>query len=88
LPSERIAALMAGRSTEEAKRMLFEGIEMVARQSGGVVAEDSGEVEAWRRIRVTTGIELHLCGDQPKLKPAEVKKLLVLLAAALRKNRR
>jgi hypothetical protein len=30
---------MAGRSTEEAKRMLFEGIEMVARQSGGVVAE-------------------------------------------------
>ena len=53
-----------------------------------LVAEDPGEVEVWKRIRVTTGLELHLCGDQPKLKPAEVKKLLVLLAAALRKNLR
>jgi hypothetical protein len=88
MPSERIAALMAGRSTEEAKRMLFEGIEMVARQSGGVVAEGPGEVESWRRGRVTPGVELHLRGDQPKLKPAEVKKLLVLLEAALRKNLR
>jgi hypothetical protein len=43
---------VAGRSTEEAKRMLFEGIEMVARQSGGVVAENPGEVEIWRRVRV------------------------------------
>jgi hypothetical protein len=33
LSAERIAALMAGCSTEEVKRMLFEGIEMVARQS-------------------------------------------------------
>jgi hypothetical protein len=88
LPAERIAALMAGRSTEEAKRMLFEGIEMVARQGGGVVVEDPGEGEIWRRVRVTPGVELHLCGDQPKLKPAEVKKLLVLLEAALRKNLR
>jgi hypothetical protein len=79
---------MAGRSTEEAKRMLFEGIEMVARQGGGVVAEDPGEVEIWKRVRVASGIELHLCGDLPKLKPAEVKKLLVLLEAALRKNLR
>jgi hypothetical protein len=79
---------VAGRSTDEAKRMLFEGVEMVARQSGGVVAEDPGEVEAWRRVRVTPGVELHLRGDQPKLKLAEVKKRVVLLEAALRKNLR
>jgi hypothetical protein len=36
----------------------------------------------------TPGVELHLRGDLPKLKPAEVKKLLVLLEAALRKNLR
>ena len=60
---------------EEVKRMLFEGIEMVARQSGGVVAEDPGEVDIWRRIRVTPGVELHLCGDQPKLKPGDVVEL-------------
>jgi hypothetical protein len=29
LPAEKIATLMAGRSTEEAKAMLFEGIELV-----------------------------------------------------------
>jgi hypothetical protein len=85
LPAERIAALMAGCSTEEAKRMLFEGIEMVARQSGGASVEAPGVVETWRRIGVATGIELHLHGDLPKLKPAEVKKLLMLLEVALRK---
>jgi len=51
------------------KLLLFEGIEMVARQSGGVVAEVPGEVEVWRRVRVTPGVELHLRGDLPKLKP-------------------
>jgi hypothetical protein len=91
--AERIAALMAGRSTEETKRMLFEGVEMVARQGGGeVVIEESGESgeveETWKRVRVTPGVELHMSCDLPKLKPAEVKKLLVLLEAALRKNRR
>jgi hypothetical protein len=88
LPAERIATLMAGRSTEEAKRMLFEGIEMVARQGGGVVAENPGEVETWKRVVVATGIELHLRGDLPKPKPAEVKKLLALLETSLRKNLR
>ena len=68
--------------------MLFEGIEMVARQGGGVSIEASGAVETWKRIGVATGIELHLRGDLPKLKPAEVKRLLVLLEAALRKNLR
>jgi hypothetical protein len=49
---------------------------------------EEGEVGCRERLGVTTGLELHLRGDQPKLKPAEVKKLLVLLEAALRKNLR
>jgi hypothetical protein len=86
LPAERIANLMAGRSTEETKRILFEGVEMVARQGGGADVENPGEVEAWKRVVVASGIELHLRGDLPKPKPAGVKKLLVLLEAALRRN--
>ena len=50
--------------------------------------DDPGEVETWRRVRVTTGVELHLREGLPKLKPAELKKLLVLLEAVLRKNLR
>ena len=89
LPAERIAALMVGRSTEETKRMLFEGVEMVARQGGGAVVEESGagEVEeTWRRVRVTPGVELHLRDDLPKLKPAERRRLLERLEVVLRRN--
>ena len=68
--------------------MLFEGIEMVARQSGGVELEEPGEVESWKRVRVSPGVELHLCDGRSKLKAGEVKKLVELLKAALRKNRR
>ena len=45
-------------------------------------------METWKRVWVTPGVELHLRDDLPKLKLAEVKKLLVLLETALRKNLR
>jgi hypothetical protein len=59
---------------------------LAARQSGGVVAEDPGEVESWKRVRVTPGVELHLCDDLPKLKPAELRRLLERLEVVLRRN--
>ncbi len=43
-------------------------------------------MERWKRIRVTPGVELHLRGDLPKPRPAELKKLLAHLETALRKN--
>jgi len=67
--------------------MLFEGVEMVARQGGGSVVEESGEVEeAWKRVRVTPGVEMHLRDDLPKLKPAELRRLLERLEVVLRRN--
>ena len=81
--------MWAGRSAEETKRMLFEGVEMVARQGGGAVVEESGagEVEeTWRRVRVTPGVELHLRDDLPKLKPAELRRLMERLEVVLRRN--
>ena len=83
VPSERIVTLMAGRSTAETKGMLFEGIEIVVRPGE---AADVEEVESWKRIRVTPGVELHLRHDLPKPRPAELKKLLAHLETALRKN--
>jgi len=84
VPSERIAALMAGRGTAELKRLLFDGIEIVARQGGSTTPP--GSVGTWKRVAVAPGIELHLHGDLTKPKPAELKQLLSLLETALRKN--
>jgi DNA-binding transcriptional MerR regulator len=90
VPSEKIAALMSGRGTEEIKRLLFDGIEIVARHpdaaagAGGSGAPETAE--SWKRIGVVPGVELHLRGDLPKPKAAELKQWLALLETALRKN--
>ncbi len=88
MPSEKIAALMAGRGTEELKRLLFDGIEVVARQSDGTTgaATDPEHAEPWKRIVIAPGLELQLRADLPKPKPTEVTRLLALLETALRKN--
>ena len=92
MPAERIAALMAtlmaGRSTEETKRMLFEGVEMVARDGAGEGSQECGPdvVAIWKCVRVSPGVELHMSCDLPKPKPAALKKLLADLEAALRRN--
>ena len=80
--------LMAGMSDEETKRMLFEGIEMVAK--GGAAERDSEHgpdaVAIWKCVRVSPGIELHMSCDLPKPKPAALRKLLADLETAIRKN--
>jgi DNA-binding transcriptional MerR regulator len=88
MPSEKIADLMAGRATGELKRLLFDGIEVVARKqaAGSATATDPEHGESWKRIVVAPGIELHLRGDLPKPKPAELTQWLALLETALRKN--
>jgi len=84
--AERIAGVVAGRSTEETKRMLFEGVETVARN--GAEERDHGPdaVGLWKCVRVSPGVELHMSCDLPKPKPAALRKLLVDLEAALRRN--
>ena len=90
VPAERMTGLMAGRSTEETKGMLFGGIEMVARRSGGDERSGSapGVPENWKRVVVVPGVELHLRDDLPKPKTGELKELLAALETALRKGLR
>ena len=88
VPSEQIAALMAGRSTEETGRMFLGGIEMVARaegSQGGAGSTAAAAAETWRRVRVSPGVELHLRDDLPKPKPRELKQLVERLERALRR---
>ena len=88
VPSEKIAELMAGRSTAETKQLLFDGIEIVARQEGtdGESSTASHSAETWKRIGVVPGIELHLRNDMAKPKAAVLEHILALMETALRKN--
>ena len=90
VPSEKIATLMAGRTTAEYKQLLFQGIQIIARPSkpSGSSGTSAGPrvAEAWKRVVVVPGVELHLRGDLPKPKPAELKQWLSLLETALRRN--
>ena len=65
--------------------MFIGGIEMVARPGGSRDASASVPIETWRRVQVAPGVELHLRGDLPKPKPAELKKLVGRLETALRR---
>lgn len=84
LPSEQIATIMSGRSTAELKRLLFEGIEVVARHSEATRQSRSADVDTWKRISVVPGIELHVRADLAKPRPSEMNKWLARLEAALR----
>ncbi len=88
VPSEKIATLMAGRTTADYKSLLFEGIQIVARPSDSpnALAAAPQAAEAWKRIVVVPGVELHLRSDLPKPRPAELKQWLALLETALRRN--
>jgi DNA-binding transcriptional MerR regulator len=91
VPSGQIAVMMAGRGTEETERMFLGGIEMVAKadgeQSGSASALPApATVEAWTRVRMAPGVELHLRHDIAKLRGAALKDLLERLEIVLRQN--
>ena len=94
VPTERIAALMGGRSTADTSRMLLGGVEMVARegvtesvsQSASLMSSGPGAVETWRHIGVAPGLQLLLHSDLPKPRPAEVKEWMARIEAILRKS--
>lgn len=85
IPSEKIIAIMTGRSTAALKHLLFSGIEIVARQPDGN-SPTHNTPELWKRIEVVPGVELHIRGDLAKPKPIDLEKWLNQLESALRKN--
>ncbi len=60
IPSEQIARLMDGKDTGELKRLLFEGIEIVAARGSEDVDTQSTDGGTWKRVVLAPGVELHL----------------------------
>ena len=76
MSSEQITTLMAGRDTGELKRLLLEGIEIVA--AGGSEKTDSPPTDGgtWKRVVLAPGVELHLGSSRRTLSKQEVERIL------------
>jgi DNA-binding transcriptional MerR regulator len=76
MSSDQIAMLMAGKDTGELKRLLLEGIEIVA--AGGAEKTDSRSSHGgtWKRVLLAPGVELHLESSRKKLSKEEVERVV------------
>ncbi len=88
LPTEQIALLLVDRNIVELERMLLRGVEMVPKIAGHdpVSIEKASELmETWERVRLATGIELHIQTNIAQLKPTELKKVMAQVEKELSK---
>jgi len=77
VPSEQIATIMAGRDTGDLKRLLLEGIEIVAAGGGEKADSRSPDGGTWKRIVLAPGVELHLeSSSRRELSTEEVEGIL------------
>ena len=76
VPSEQIVKLMAGRDTGELKRLLLEGIEIVAAGGGGKTDNLPTDGGTWKRVVLAPGIELHLESSRSPLSKEEINGVL------------
>ena len=89
IPSEQIVELMAGRSNEDYKQLLFEGIEIVPR--GGTQETGGGNhpkpsPQLWTRVDLAPGVELNLQHNRPRLSGKDVDRVLAELKRHLQAN--
>ena len=87
VPSERIAALMRGRTVEEYKALLLEGIEIVPGASGSVERTPLRAATTWTRLALAEGVELHLEKDRPPLSEEELAEALARVRDLLSRDR-
>ena len=82
--SAQIARMMKGRSNDELKRLLFEGIEFVS-SDGTPLSTDMPHqpAERWTRQELTHGVEIHIMEPRPKLGPKEIASVLEKIRALL-----
>jgi DNA-binding transcriptional MerR regulator len=72
VPSEQIVKLMAGKDTGELKRLLLEGIEIVAAGGRGETDSQPSDGGTWKRVVLAPGVELHLESARGELSKKEI----------------
>lgn len=77
VPSAQIASLMKGRSNDELKRLLFEGIEIVPGDASQArVMAATKQAERWQRLELMPGLELHAGEQLAPLSPKDLRTAL------------
>jgi hypothetical protein len=78
LPTEQIALLLVNRNIVELESMFLSGVEMIpqiVRNEHVSIAKPS-LIEIRERVRLATGIELHIQTSIAQLKPTELRKVM------------
>jgi hypothetical protein len=96
VPARKMPELVSG-SSDELKRMILGGVEMVMRTGGGGEAEArpnryqetlracaENSVSGWLRVALGDGIEVHLSDKRPKLTAAQRRQMLKRIEELLR----
>ena len=88
MPSEQICSLLHGKTNEDYKKLLLQGIEIVARdRSDSTSPTVIGNRETWTRAVVGTGIELHIREDEVPRSQTDIREVLEAVERVLRKRR-
>ena len=88
LPTEQITLLLVDRNIVELERMFLRGVEMIPQFAGNdpvKIKKTSELTETWKRVRLATGIELHIQTNIVQLQPTEMRKIMVQMEKELRK---
>ncbi len=79
VPAEQIVAILQGKSNEQCKNLLFQGIEIVPRMAPSDPdrsAHSHLSTGRWRRHTIAAGVELHLEEGSPKRNKEENQEIL------------
>lgn len=96
IPARRMPELIAG-SSDELKRLILGGVEMVLRPEGGGVAEEQpnryqqtlracseNSVSGWIKVTLGEGIEMHVSDKPASMTPEQRKKMLARIEELVR----
>lgn len=76
MPSSQITSLMEGRSNEDLKSLLFEGVEIAPVKQVPTDAKPAARgPEAWIRVELVQGLEIHMGESLGSLSAKEINKL-------------
>ncbi len=85
VPADTIGSLLAGKTTDQYKKLLLDGIEIQAVSADRTLPEVlSGVPQSWLRIPLIKGVEVHLSPNHFSFKEADMPHLLQAFEKALR----
>jgi hypothetical protein len=91
LTSLQVATVMRGKSSDDIRRLLVTTPDLMTwvgrEKARHRRAAPAKQPDTWRRIRLASGVEIHIRAELPAIKQAEVKRLTEVFESVLRQHR-